>query len=171
MPEMGVNSLKANLQDLARSNLFEVIIPSPPGGGDYNALLLRCMSSSVPGRSVGEIKVPFKQTSGLKFHGKLTFSQIWKCTFIEGEDRKIFDAIHAWNQKVVDTAQGTSTPDSSLKTDVYLTLITVAGQVYQKIRLVGCYPQEVGDVTLEQGSEEPVRYDVTLSYDYWDYVS
>lgn len=167
MANMGVNSLKANLTNPARVFLWDMLIPNPVGGGDTETLMVRCQSSVIPGRSVGEIKVPYKQTGGVKFHGKLAFPQSWKCTFIEGEDKKIFNAINGWNQKIVDAEGGISTADPDLKTDVYLTLLTTKGDTFHKIKLVGAYIQDVADVPVSYETEDTVKYDVTFSYDYW----
>jgi len=168
MAEMGVNALKNNLTNPARTYLWEMIIPNPIGGGDSETLTLRCQSTNVPGRSFGEIKVPFKQSAGLKFPGKLTYSQIWACTFIEGEDKKIFDAIHAWNQSVINDYENIGEGDTEIKQDLYLTLLTTKGDEALKIKLVGCYPQEVGEVALNYETEDSIKYPVTFSFDRWE---
>lgn len=171
MPDMGVDILKNNLTNPARTYLWEVIIPNPIGGGDSNTLLVRCQSSNIPGRSFGEILVPYKQTGGVKFPGKLTYDHTWDCVFIEGEDKKIFDAIYGWNQKVVNDYDGVGEGDDAIKSDIVLTLITTKGQTFQKIKLVGCYPQAVGPVALAYDGTDPVRYTVTFSFDRWENVA
>lgn len=168
MANMNVNSLKANLTNPARGYLWEVVFPTIIGGaGDTDTLLLRATSTVKPGRGVGEIKVPFKQTAGIKYPGKLTFPQTWKCTFIEGTDRKIFDAIHAWQQKIVNDTDGTGSVAADLKTDILLNLIDNEGTVFEKVKLIGCYIQDVPDVALDMATEDVIKYDVTFSYDSW----
>ena len=168
MPEMGIDTLKSNLTNPARVYLWEIVIPTAIGGGDLTALTTRCQSTSIPGRSVGEILVPYKQTGGIKFPGKLTYPHTWETTFIESEDKKIFDAIYAWNQEVIHDYDGIGAGDTAIKQDLYLTLLTTKGEIYLGIKLVGCYPQEVGNVDLNYDAEDPVRFTVTWSYDRWE---
>ena len=166
---MSVDSLKANLTNPARTYLWEMIIPALPSGiGQPDDLLVRCQSSSLPGRSFGTILVPYKQSAGINYHGKLTYSHSWTCTFIEGEDHKIHDAIHAWNQHIIDDLDNIGAGDTAIKTDIYLTLLTTKGDTYRKIRLVGCFPQDVADVDMSYDDENVVRFSVTFSYDKWE---
>ena len=168
MVEMSVDSLKANLTNPARAYLWEVIIPTIPAGGDADSIMLRAQSATKPGKSVGAIHVPFKQSGGLQFHGKLTYTHTWECTFIEGEDKKIFTAINGWLQKIVHDYNNVGDGDLAIKSDIYLNLLTTAGEVYQSIKLIGCFPQEVGEVPLSYDEEATIMYPVTFAYDRWE---
>lgn len=171
MAEMGVDKLRNNLTNVARQYLFEVLIPAPIGGGDSETLMVRCQAASIPGRSVGEITVPFKQTPGVKFPGKMTVDHRWECTFVEGEDRAIHEAMYGWAQAVVDDYGGISQGDGNIKRDLYLNLLSTAGEVYQRIKLVGAYVQEIGSVDLSYEQEGYITYRVVFSYDRWEVVT
>ena len=168
MAEMSVDSLKANLTNPARTYLWEVLIPTVPGGGDADAVLLRAQSTNKPGKSVGAIHVPYKQSAGIQYHGKLSYTHTWDVTFIEGEDKKIFEAINAWMQKVVHDATNVGDGDAAIKSDIYLNLLTTTGEIYQSIKMIGCFPQEVGDVAMAYDDEATVMYPVTFAYDRWE---
>ena len=169
MARMSVDSLKANLTNPARTYLWEMIIPAIPGaGGQAEDLLIRCQSTSLPGRSVGVIPVPYKQSAGIQFHGKLTYSHSWTCTFIEGEDHKVHDAIHAWNNFIVDDLDNVGQGDTMIKSDIYLNLLTTKGEDYREVRLIGCFPMEVADVDMSYDDENVVKFSVTFSYDKWE---
>ena len=165
---MGVNSLKNNLTNPARVYLWEIILPSLIGGGDPVAITIRAQSASMPGRSVGEILVPYKATAGVKYPGKLTYSHTWDVTFIEGEDKRIFDAIHNWNQKIIDDFDGVGDGDDTIKADMLLNLLTTKGVPYNSYKLIGAYPQAVGDIALDYTTEAGVIFPVTFSYDSWE---
>jgi len=164
MSEMSVNSLRDNLGNPARAYLWEFLCANPLGG-DTETLLLRCRSASIPGVSVGSILVPYKQTGGLKFPGKKTFSHTWACSFIEGEDRAIWDAFYAWAQAIINTETGLGA--WNIKRDLYLHLIDTDGTVSKKIKIVGAYVESQDDVSLTQDSETEVTVNITFSYDYW----
>lgn len=165
MAFMGVETLKNNLSNPARTYLWEVMIPNPIGTGDTDTLLIRAQSASIPGRSFGEILVPYKQSGGIKYPGKLTYDHTWEVSFIEGEDKKIFDAINSWNQQIIHDFDNIG---EDQRTDIYLTLLTTKGTTFQKVKLIGCYPQAVGNVDMDYDAENPVRYTVTFSYDRWE---
>jgi len=168
MAKMSAEDFKNNLNNPARLYLWDVMFTNPIGGGDADALELRCQTTAIPGRSVGEILVPFKGTAGLKFPGKLTMSHSWPCSFVESTDKKVFNALHAWDQAIIDARTGIGGPDVAIKSNIYLRLVSSTGAVYQKIRLVGCYPQDVAEVPLAFETEGVIMYAVTFSYDYWE---
>jgi len=167
MSNMSADNLKNNISNPAKTFLWDVVIPNPIGGGDAESLEVRCQSTVIPGRSVGEILVPYKGTAGIKFPGKLTMSHSWVAVFIEGIDKKVFDTIYAWKQTVVNARTGVGGPDADIKSDIYLRLLDQQGNVFMKLKLVGCYPQAVDDVPIAYDDEANVMYNVTWSYDYW----
>ncbi len=167
---MSSDNLKNNLTNLARVYLWEVLFANPVGGGDAEALEVRCQSTAIPGSSFGSILIPYKQSPGVKFPGKLTMPHTWTCTFVEGTDRKIFDAIYAWKQAVVHDRLNIGGPDALIKSDIYLRLLDMQGSVSMKIKLVGCYPELTDDTPLTYENEAGVVYTVTFSYDRWQRV-
>jgi len=165
MAEMGVNSLKAELTNPARLYMWTVQIPGIVGGGDENSMMLRCQASSIPGFGFGEIKVPYKQTAGFKVPGKETFQQLWTTTFIEGEDRKVFDALWGWKKQIVNPTSGVGADGSSIKANIYLTLETTQGTIYNKLKLSGAWVQAVPDTALNFTDDGAIYYSVTFAYD------
>ncbi len=171
MPEMGVNTLKNNLTNPARSYLWDIVIPSPIGGGDGTTLQVRAQSTSIPGRSFGTINVPYKQSGGVVFAGKLTYSHSWECTFVEGEDGAVHSAIYNWKQSIVHDYNNVGLGDDAIKQDIYLNLLGTDGSITRNIKLIGCFPSAVADVAVDYAADEIVRYPVTFAYDHWEIVS
>lgn len=171
MAEMGTDVITSNLTNPQRTYLWDVTIPNPIGGGDSNVLQARAQATSLPGRSVGtDILVPYKQTAGIKFPGKLTYSHAWQITFIEGEDTKVFAAIHAWNQQVINDRSGVSAGDENIKSNLFFTELSTKGAEGLKIKLIGCYPEAVADVEMSYATQEPKRLVVTFSFDSWEQI-
>lgn len=165
MANMDVNALKAQLGTPQRDFLWEIVVPAPIGGGDVETFQLRAQSTKIPSREQGQIKIPFKQTPGIKVPGKVSFEDTWTCTFIEGEDHKVRDAMVGWMDLIVNPTTGTGTGDSSIKTDIYLNLLTVVGGTATSIKLKGCYIKGLGSINLAFSSEDTVKYEVTFSFD------
>ena len=168
MSNMGQDALSNNLSNPAKTYLWEVIFTNPIGGGDADTLMLRCQNTVIPGKSIGEILVPFKQSPGIKFPGKLTMSHSWTCSFIEGTDKKVFDALHAWHQLIVHDKLNVGLPDVAIKANIHLRLLDTTGTAYMKIKFVGAYVQEIAEVPLAYEDEASIIYPVTFSYDRWE---
>lgn len=166
-----VNTLKNNLTNPQRTYLWDILIPSPIGGGDSDTLSVRAQSVQKPSREVGAIHVPWRQSAGLNFPGKLAYTHQWECTFIEGEDHKIHDAIYGWMQTIVDDYDNIGAGDDQIKSDIYLNLLGVNGAVTLKIRLIGCYVQRLGEISFSNDTEAIASYSVLFSFDSWEIVA
>jgi hypothetical protein len=170
-PEMSLDALKNNLTNPARPYLFEVIIPDPVGG-TTELWQIRAQTASIPGKSFTEILIPFKQTAGVKFAGKEVYDHALPLTFIEGEDRATFDALYTWLQSIIHNRTGLGGGDTTIKKDIFLDLIDTDGTVSMRIKMMGCYPQDVGNVDLATADEggSGMTFTCTFSYDRWEKV-
>ena len=173
MARMGVDNLKSNLSNVARVYLWEVLFPNIIGGGaDTETLLLRAQSTNLPARDTGSIVVPYKQTGGVAYPGKVSFGDHqWEVTFIEGEDKAVFEAFYKWVEKVVSARDGVGNPVPEVKVDVQLNLLNTKGEQFLGIRLIGCWIKTIGRTELSYERDEPLRFTVTLVYDWWEEVS
>lgn len=167
MATMGISSLKTNLSNPQRVYNWELLIPSPVGDGDSETLLLRCQTTSIPGKSFGDIPIPFKGTPGIGVPGKLTMTHILPFTFIEGEDKEVFKALYSWMQQINHDRLGVGIGDILIKKDIYMTLISTAGEDTLKIKLIGCYPREVTETPVTMAEEANVMYSGSFWYDSW----
>ena len=171
MADMSADILRNNLTNPAKTYLWEMLFTNPVGGGDSDVMDLRCQTTSIPGRSHGEILIPFKGTTGIKFPGKLTMSHTLTMTFIEGTDRKVFDALHGWSEAITSAKTGMGGPDVTIKSDIYLRCLDMQGNVWMTIKLIGAYIQVVDDVPLNYEDDTSIYYNATFSYDRWELVS
>jgi len=164
---INADRLKANITNTQRTYLWEVVIPNPLGGGDSEALLLRAQSATIPGRSFGDIHVPYKNTAGFNIPGKVKYTHSWQVVFVEGEDAKIREAIVGWMQQITHDQQMVGLGDPFIKKTVYMRLLGTDGSVTKKIELIGAYPSDIADVSVDYESENVVKYQVTWKYDRW----
>lgn len=167
MAKMSADSLKNNLTNPARTYLWEVLIPNP-GEGDTETYLLRAQSSEIPERGFGEILIPFKQSAGIKFPGKIQYPQKWDVTFVESEDRQIMQDVYDWMNNIIHDRFQVGNP--VIKTDIYFNLINTDGSIAKKIRLVGTYPERMSNVAMDADSEDACKFTTTFSYDRWELV-
>jgi len=165
---MSADNLKNDISSPAKVYLWDVAFANVIGGGDRDHLEVRAQSTAIPGRSFGEILVPYMGSAGVKYPGKLVMTHIWPAVFIEGNDRATWDAVYPWMQAIQNARTGVGGNDPDIKADVYLRLIGQNKAVTSKIKLVGCYPQAVDEVPLAYEDESNIFYNVTFSYDYWE---
>lgn len=166
MANMGVDSLKNNLTNPARTYLWDVLIPVPVGDGDSVTYQIRAQSSEIPSRSNKAIEIPYKATAGIRVAGKLSYGDnTWSCTFIEGEDKKVFDAIFSWQQAIVNNVAGVGVGDPLYKTDAYITLLKVDGTTFMKLKMKGAWISSMDKTTLNYATEDTIKYGVTFCFD------
>jgi hypothetical protein len=168
MARMSADNLKNDVSNPAKVYLWDVAFANVIGGGNRDHLEVRAQSTAIPGRSFGEILVPYMGTAGIKYPGKVTMTHIWPAVFIEGNDRETWDAVYAWMQAIQNVRTGLGGPDSLIKADIYLRLHDQNNEITNKIKLAGCYPQAVDEVPMAYEDEGNIFYNVTFSYDYWE---
>jgi len=168
---MGVDSLKANLTNPARSYLWDVIIPVPIGGGDSLTYQLRAQSTEIPEVSVGTDHIPYKQTGGVEVAGRKSYTHTWTCTFLEGEDMRMYDALYEWCQKIVHDVAGIGVGDPLYKSDCYVNLLGVDGSTTKKFKLKGAWVQTIGSTSLSYDTDGVIRYNVTFRFDSFEVLA
>ena len=168
---MGVDSLKANLTNPGRTYLWDVIVPIPVGGGDTTTFKIRAQSTQIPNVYNDAIHIDYKQTPGIELAGRKRLSHTWTCTFLESEDHLTYDALYAWCQAIVHDVDGIGVGDPLYKTDVYVALVTVAGETYQKFKLKGTWVQTIDAVDLRYADNGVITYNVTFRYDSFEHVT
>jgi|GEM_PF-6728974 len=168
MADMSADVLRNNLSNPARTYLWHIYFTTMIGGGDAAKVEGRCQSTSIPSRSTRGIHLPYKGTPGLKFPGKLTQPQIWRCRFVEGIDRKVFDALYGWQQTILNARTGIGSPDPTLKTEIHLKCINYGNVDWLAIKLVGAWLEEMPDVPLTYDANTFIHFDASFSYDYWE---
>ena len=168
MARMSADNLRNDISSPAKVYLWEVLFASVVGGGNRDHLEVRAHSTAIPGRSFGEILVPFMGGPGIKFPGKLVMTHIWPAVFIEGNDRATWNVVYPWMQAIQNARTGFGSLDADIKRDVYLRLIDQTGAVTNRVKLLGCYPQAVDEVPLAYEDEASIFYNVTFSYDTWE---
>ena len=156
--------------DFMRTNLFRVI---QLGGTRFTANeLLYITSTTLPGRAITNIQVPFM---GLQFNvpGTATYpnSGGWNVTFRIPQNLSIRRKFEQWTRDVfndIDSSGSYSIPSDDASNSVILSLIDKVGTPIRTYTLYGSYCQSVGDVSIDiTASGEVMLQQATLAYQYW----
>jgi hypothetical protein len=100
MAESTISAFKSALRGGgARPNLFEVTIPSPPGGVNLTENFpILCKAAALPASNIGSIDVPYRGRI-FKVAGDRTFDT-WTVTVINDQQFEIRDAMEIWMQSI-----------------------------------------------------------------------
>ena len=174
----------------ARSNLFEVSIPTFPssvsgawGPGDdaENGIFkFLCKSATLPASNVGSIDIPFRGRI-LKVAGDRTFDD-WTVSVINDEDFKIRTAFEQWANVMskLDDATGVSNP-SSYMTDAYVQQLgrgvspasASAGDggesaVLRTYKFYDIFPTTIGEIAVSYDDSDAIEtFDITFKVQYF----
>jgi hypothetical protein len=156
--------------DFMRTNLFRII---SLGGVRFTANeLLYLTSTTLPGRAITNIQVPFM---GLVFNvpGTANYpnSGAWNVSFRVPQNLSIRRKFEQWTRDVfndIDSSGSYSIPSADASNQVVLTLIDKVGTPIRTYTLYGAYCQSVGDVNMDiTTSGEVMVQQATLAYQYW----
>tara|TARA_Y100001963_G_scaffold8835_1_gene11420 strand:- start:411 stop:1043 length:633 start_codon:yes stop_codon:yes gene_type:complete len=174
----------------ARSNLFEVSIPTFPssvagawGPGDdaENGIFkFLCKSATLPASNVGSIDIPFRGRI-LKVAGDRTFDD-WTVSVINDEDFKIRTAFEQWANVMskLDDATGVSNP-SSYMTDAYVQQLgrgvsAASGSagdggessVLRTYKFYDIFPTTIGEIAVSYDDSDAIeQFDITFKVQYY----
>jgi hypothetical protein len=170
--------------DGARPNLFEVVLAFPSfvelGGVASNASRFFVKSSQLPGSTMGTVVVPYFGRE-IKVAGNRTF-QDWSVTVLNDEDFAIRNAFERWHRGINENVLNVRSPSAvSTSPATPGTSYTVDAEVYQyskgggqpikKYKFHGMFPNDVGTIDLDWGSNDTVEeFTVSFSYQYWTSV-
>lgn len=185
MPNFHINRLD-KLGDIQRSFLWELKIPNIGGIistiKDPEELTIRCRSVVIPSRGVETYTTNFAGMSA-KYAMKPKFSQTLPVMFEEFEDQIISKSLYEWHNKIFDTDPNSPTAGGSkaiMKRNIagtgYATDIFLYQYTYNKTKLekaykfINAFPEDVSDVSLDYSGGDSVKFNVTFSFDRWDYI-
>jgi len=174
----------------ARSNLFEVSIPSFPNAisgawnsgenGENDKFRFLCKASNLPASNIGEVAVPFRGRV-LKVAGDRTIDP-WTVTVINDEDFKLRTAFEKWANAMskLDDATGVTNPTSYMTNAYVMQLGRGAtpfstenkggtSSVLRTYKFYSIFPTTVSAITLSYDNinAEPEQFDVTFAVQYF----
>jgi len=144
---------------------YNMLIANVPGGGDGEQLMLRCQSTTLPGMQLEQIPVDLRGMT-LRFAGRQQYSGTLSASFTEHRDMKTRSALFRWKYFARDFRDATGNYKADYSTNIDIELFDDRNEVIRTIRLFGCFPTDVQDVSLESAGQNAV-VQVTFSYDWF----
>lgn len=156
--------------DFARTNLFRVTRLGDQRFED--AELLYVESTTLPGRSITNIPVPFM---GLVFNvpGTATYnnSGAYSVTFRIPQGLSVRRKFEQWSREIfndIDSSGEYNIPSNAITNQMEMVLIDKKGEALRTYTFYGVYCQNIGDINLDiTTAGEIMKQQVTLAYQYW----
>jgi hypothetical protein len=165
MARTGLNDIRS-LPDPFFGYNFDLIIPNVPGGGDARSLTIKCMSTSLPGKSTEDTTVSLHGVD-VKYAGREMYTHTLSVVYLETRDLGTHRAISAWLDLQRNARNNTGSYKTEYATEANLQLYDDTGAVIQTIKLDGFFPQNMDDSALDGSNSTPVNIAVTFVYDTW----
>lgn len=153
----------------ARSNLFKISWPYPNGGGDDETLSFFVKAGNFPTSTITPIDV-FYQGRTIKVAGTRPAYTDWTVTIMNDEDFKIRKKLENWFQDM-------NHPEQNVRKDLGLNNYKVdkayvehykkTGEAGDKYEFYGIFPNTIGEIALDWGTDTIQEYTVTWSFDYF----
>jgi hypothetical protein len=156
--------------DLARTNLFRVTRLGDQRFEDGELLYVE--STTLPGRSITNIPVPFM---GLVFNvpGTATYnnSGAYSVTFRIPQGLSVRRKFEQWSREIfndIDSSGEYSIPSNAVTNQMQMVLIDKKGEALRTYTFYGVYCQNIGDINLDiTTAGEIMKQQATLAYQYW----
>ncbi len=154
------------LPDAAQAWNFDFFIPAIPGT-TYSAqnLTFKCKTTELPASSIEPVKIELHGVAKQEA-GRATYQHTFNTTFMETVDYATYMALRAWRDTMRSWKNNTGTNSQVYKQNCELDLYDNAGVIAQTIIIAGCFPTDIGNVTLDGTQSAVVDLQITWSFDY-----
>ena len=158
-----------SVQDPLMQWNWNILIPTIPGTGDTRDISYKAISTSIPSSSLEQVPL---ESHGIKlnFAGRRTWTGTWNVTMIETRTASTRDMLIKWMELARSWVNNSGSYKSRYGVMAELQLFDDIPTLVRSIVMVGMFPLEIGEATLDQSSGI-VQYSVNFSYDYTDEAS
>lgn len=154
----------------ARSGLFQVTMTNPIQPNADRAMQFLCRATSIPQREITAIPVPYFSRN-IKVAGVNETYPDWEVTIINDEDWLIRNALEEWSHNINSPVGNIRLTGSSSPADYKSTADVIhfsqTGEVLRHYKMVGVWPSNIANITLDWGTDEVMSFACTFAMDYW----
>jgi len=160
----------AKQHGIARPNLFEVIVTSPPDTvkDKFADFRFQCKMATIPPSTMGVIEVSYFGRM-IKIPGNRTFDNL-SLTVINDEDYTIRNAIEKWMALMNSHANNIQEVEDvkDLFCGITISHFGVTDFPTGSWNFINCFPVSLGEISLDWGSNDTAEeFSVDFAYDYW----
>lgn len=157
----------AGLPDPLLSYNFDLLFTRVPGnsGNAGRELTIKCQSSALPGLQLEQ------QTLGLhgvevSYAGRQLWNKTFQAQFVETRDGNTRRAFKNWVEFARNNRRGTGTYKRDYAVDAIMRLYDDVPNAIETSKIVGTFPTQVDDLSMDGSQGNIVMVSVTFSYDW-----
>jgi len=165
-PALDISTFAEKFKTGARSYLF-YLQPAFPSGlmsdAEFPVYLVR--SASLPGSSFDELITSWMGTD-YKAAGKRTYDT-WNVSFNVDKDAAIRLAFIRWADLMMDPTTNALVMPKTYMQNQFVTLLGADQTEKIKYELIGAWPSQIAEVSLDYANSDYAQFDVTFTYQYY----
>jgi hypothetical protein len=151
--------------DHSRAHLFQVNIPAI--GSDPIEMSCFARTTKLPQYSIQTTDIAF-QGLNYKVATSAEMGGDWECEFLLDDAHEIRLRFLQWMGSVYDPERQVAGSPLFYKSDnVTVSQLNRIGEPVFVYQFVGLFPKTVGEIALDHGNQDPEKFTVTFSYDYF----
>ena len=151
--------------DHSRPHLFLVNIPAI--GSDSIEMTAFARTTKLPGYEVQTTDIPF-QGMNYKVATSASMGGTWECEFLVDDAHEIRLRFLQWMGSVYDPERMVAGSPLFYKSDnVTVSQLNRIGSSIFTYQFIGLFPTNVAEISLDHGTQDPEKFSVTFTYDYF----
>jgi hypothetical protein len=154
-----------SLPDPLLSYNWDLILPRIPGYSDSKPFTFKCQTAAVPGMMLEQVPVALHGVE-LRYAGRKNYSHSMSVTILETRDMSSRAMFLAWNETARSWLNNTGSYKDVYGVNAELVLYDDIPTQIRKITLVGAWPEDVGEGSLDGSQSAAVTYTVQFSFDF-----
>lgn len=155
----------SGLADPILSYNFDMMFPSFPGGGDARSMIVKCMTTVLPGMELEQVTSALHGVE-VSHAGRQIFSKTFQATFYETRDGATRGSIRKW----IEFARNNGKNAGNFKRDYAITVDLLVyddiPNIINTIKVFGLFPKQIDDQSFDGSNSNVITSSVTFSYDY-----
>jgi len=147
---------------------YDVIITSP-AGGDARKVSMRCESLDLPGRALNTSTDSNMYGIAPEIVDGITFGGTLAMTFQSSSDLEERVFFESWQEMAWDKGTWNVKYYKDYIKEVEIYVLDVTNTRRYGIKLMECYPKEIGPTSLDSGpAGDIIKIPITMAYKYWE---
>jgi len=157
------------LIDPLKGYQFQMIISPIRGVSTISSgvMSLRCTATELPGINLEQVRVDLAGFT-VVYPGRVTFSHVWRCTLVEGQDATIRTSIASWMKLTYNWITGTGSNKPDIQSTAQIQLYENPGDKSICNFLYGLFPIGNPAIQMAMGDSRAMMPDIVWSFDYTD---
>lgn len=156
-----------SLVDPLQTYNWDIVIAAMPGTSDTRTFTYKAQSTSMPGFMLEQVPVALHGVE-VRYAGRANYSHSFNVTLIETRDMGTRDMLRRWQKLARDWQSNSGSYKNVYSTVIELILYDDIPSEIANLRLIGCWPENVDDSSMDNSTSGVVTTSVTFSYDFVD---